>query len=305
MPESPASPELSALSPAACAAVADGAQADSINALCDFVSRYRRLFVLTGAGVSTASGIPGYRDANGDWMRAQPIQLQAFLGSEAARRRYWARSMVGWPLLSNAQPNAAHQALAALEAAGCIARLVTQNVDGLHQRAGSANVIELHGSIDRVGCLACGAEHARETIQHMLAHDNPALIDAVAAPSADGDAHLEWHALDTFQVPACPHCGGMLKPSVVFFGENVPHARVDAATQALEAADAMLVVGSSLMVYSGYRFCVRAERAGMPIACVNLGRTRADALLALKVQAPCGEALTALAAYATKPFSYR
>ncbi|RKP47611.1 NAD-dependent protein deacetylase [Trinickia fusca] len=305
MPESPASPESPTLSPAACAAVADGAQADSITALCDFVSRYRRLFVLTGAGVSTASGIPGYRDTNGDWMRAQPIQLQAFLGSEAARRRYWARSMVGWPVLSNAEPNAAHQALAALEATGCIARLVTQNVDGLHQRAGSADVIELHGSIDRVGCLACGAEHARTTIQHMLARDNPALVDAVAAPSADGDAHLEWHALDAFRVPTCPHCGGMLKPSVVFFGENVPRVRVEAATEALEAADAMLVVGSSLMVYSGYRFCVWAERAGLPIACVNLGRTRADALLALKVQAPCGEALTALAAHVATPFSYR
>ncbi len=228
-------------------------------------------------------------------MRAQPIQLQAFLSSEHAQRRYWARSMVGWPILAQAQPNAAHQALAQLGAAGRIARLVTQNVDGLHQRAGSADVIELHGSIGTVGCLGCGAEHPRESIQAILARENPQLADAVAMPSADGDAHLEWDGLDAFRIPACPHCGGFLKPSVVFFGESVPRERVDAASHALESADAMLVVGSSLMVYSGYRFCLWASRAGMPIAALNIGRTRADPLLSLKVEASCGDALAALA----------
>ncbi|HEV3105052.1 MAG TPA: NAD-dependent protein deacetylase [Trinickia sp.] len=313
MSESPASSLFPAAPPAA--AAADNAAAAAvitgdINALRKFVAKHPRLFVLTGAGVSTGSGIPGYRDDNGDWMRAQPIQLQAFLGSEHARRRYWARSMVGWPVVAQALPNAAHRALAQLGEAGHVSQLVTQNVDGLHQRAGSAGVIELHGSIAGVTCLQCGAEHPRASIQQVLAHDNPALADAVAgnpvggnpaagvpvaAPSADGDAHLEWDALDTFRVPACPSCGGMLKPSVVFFGEGVPRARVDAALAALDAADAMLVVGSSLMVYSGYRFCLRAAQAGTPIAAVNLGRTRADALFALKIEAPCGDALTALA----------
>lgn len=268
----------------------------ALDALIEFVERHERLFVLTGAGVSVASGIPGYRDTNGDWMRAQPIQWQAFRDSEHARRRYWARSMVGWPMLAAAQPNAAHRALAHLGAAGRIARLVTQNVDGLHQRAGSADVVELHGSIDDVVCLTCGARHARGAIQTQLLHDNPGLADITAAVSADGDAHLEWDALEMFRVPTCSFCGGMLKPDVVFFGENVPRERVEAASQALSGAGAMLVVGSSLMVFSGYRFCMWAASAGTPIAAINIGLTRADALLSLKVEAPCGDALAAVAA---------
>ena len=276
-----------------------GEQASSaaaIDALSEFVTSHKRLFVLTGAGVSVASGIPGYRDLNGDWMRAQPIQWQAFRDSEHARRRYWARSMVGWPMLAKAQPNAAHGALAQLGAAGRIGRLVTQNVDGLHQRAGSVDVVELHGSIDDVLCLGCGTRHARAEIQTLLLRDNPSLADASAAVSADGDAHLEWDSLDFFRVPTCSQCGDMLKPDVVFFGENVPRERVQAAGVALEAADAMLVVGSSLMVFSGYRFCMWAAKAGTPIAAINIGVTRADSLFSLKVQAPCGEALAALAA---------
>lgn len=283
-------------SPSSTAAAPNGETcADALEALCAFAQRHPRLFVLTGAGISTDSGIPGYRDANGNWMRAQPIEYKAFVSSESARRRYWARSMVGWPMLAEARPNAAHRALARLEQAARVATLVTQNVDGLHQRAGSNRVIELHGSIRDVICLACGAGHSRESVQDILAAENPGLAGAFAQPSADGDAHLEWADLDTFHVPACPHCGGMLKPSVVFFGENVPRSTVEAAAAALEAADAMLVIGSSLMVYSGYRFCVWAARAGMPVAAVNLGRTRADAMLALKVAAPCGDALAALA----------
>jgi NAD-dependent SIR2 family protein deacetylase len=276
-------------------------EAHALDDLHDFVARHPRLFVLTGAGISIDSGIPGYRDEHGQWMRSQPIQLQEFLASEHARRRYWARSMVGWPVVGQAQPNAAHRALARLETAGRLARLVTQNVDGLHQRAGSAGVIELHGSIGGVSCLDCGAEHSRAAIQQSLEADNLALADAVAAPAADGDAHLEWHDLDAFRIPACPHCGGLLKPSVVFFGESVPRARVDAAARALEDADAMLVVGSSLMVYSGYRFCVWADKMRKPIAAVNLGRTRADALLSLKVEARCADALMALAAQFAGP----
>jgi NAD-dependent SIR2 family protein deacetylase len=268
----------------------------SLAALHEFVQRHPRLFVLTGAGISTDSGIPGYRDENGEWQRSPPITLQEFLGSGHSRKRYWARSMVGWPVVADAAPNAAHRALAQLEAAGHVETLVTQNVDGLHQRAGSADVIELHGNIGGVTCLDCGTPHTRASIQHTLEAENPALLEAEAEPAADGDAHLEWHALDTFRIPACPNCGGLLKPSVVFFGENVPRERVETAGRALEAADAVLVVGSSLMVYSGYRFCVWAEKAGKPVAAINLGKTRADPMLALKVAAPCADTLTALAA---------
>jgi NAD-dependent SIR2 family protein deacetylase len=278
--------------------------AAAIDALTEFIERHPRLFVLTGAGVSIASGIPGYRDLKGEWMRAQPIEWKVFRDSEQARRRYWARSMVGWPMVASAQPNAAHRALAHLGTIGRIAQLVTQNVDGLHQRAGSSNVVELHGSIDAVLCLDCGARHARAAIQTQLLSDNPALADASAAVSADGDAHLEWEALDAFRVPACSSCGGLLKPDVVFFGENVPLQRVTAAAQALEEADAMLVVGSSLMVFSGYRFCLWAQRAGTPIAAINIGLTRADALFSLKVEAPCGDALAAVAARLGSSVSY-
>ncbi|HXZ06760.1 MAG TPA: NAD-dependent protein deacetylase [Paraburkholderia sp.] len=267
----------------------------ALASLHDFVQRHPRLFVLTGAGISTESGIPGYRDENGEWKRSPPITLQEFLGSEHSRKRYWARSMIGWPVVADAAPNAAHRALAQMEASQHVETLVTQNVDGLHQRAGSTDVIELHGSIGGVTCLDCGTPHTRASIQRTLAADNPALLDTHAEPAADGDAHLEWHDLDSFRIPACPACGGLLKPSVVFFGENVPRERVESAGRALEAADAVLVVGSSLMVYSGYRFCVWAEKAGKPIAAINLGKTRADSLLALKIAAPCSDMLTALA----------
>jgi len=273
-----------------------GIEAHTFAELHAFVQRYPRLFVLTGAGISTDSGIPGYRDDNGAWKRSPPITLHQFLDTEAMRQRYWARSMIGWPVVADAQPNAAHAALARLEAARHVPTLVTQNVDGLHQRAGSRAVIELHGSIGGVTCLECGMQHTRASIQRTLAADNPAVLNVTAETAADGDAHLDWHDLESFRVPVCSKCGGLLKPAVVFFGESVPRERVDAATWALEAADAMLVVGSSLMVYSGYRFCMWAQKQSKPVAAINLGRTRADPLLSLKITAPCADTLTALAA---------
>jgi len=260
----------------------------------DFARRYRRLFVLTGAGVSVDSGIPGYRDDNGNWKRSAPVMLQDFLHSAATRQRYWARSMIGWPVVARAQPNAAHVALASLEAMQRLHLLVTQNVDGLHQRAGSTEVIELHGNIGRVICLQCGTTQAREIVQLVLREQNPEFVHAVAQTAPDGDADLEHGALDAFRVPECGHCGGMLKPDVVFFGEGIPRTRVDAARAALEQADAMLVVGSSLMVYSGYRLCEHAQGMGKPVAAINRGRTRADHLFTLKVEHGCGEALTDL-----------
>jgi NAD-dependent SIR2 family protein deacetylase len=263
-------------------------------ALAAFIDRHPRLFVLTGAGCSTDSGIPDYRDADGEWKRGRPVMFQRFVADEGTRKRYWARSLVGFRRMRLARPNDAHHALASLEDRGRIAQLVTQNVDGLHQTAGSRNVIDLHGRIDVVRCLACGRCTPRERMQRELESRNPGFsgLDALEAP--DGDADLEA-TFDGFEVPACDTCGGVLKPDVVFFGENVPAARVERAMAAIDDADAMLVVGSSLMVYSGYRFVKAMAEAGKPIAAINLGRTRADGLFALKVEDRCATVLRALA----------
>jgi len=263
-------------------------------ALEEFIGHHARLFVLTGAGCSTGSGIPDYRDANGNWKRGRPIMLQDFLANERSRQRYWARSLVGFRRMRSARPNDAHHALTVLEDEGRITRLVTQNVDGLHQAAGHRGVIDLHGRVDVVRCLACARRIPRELLQAELVERNPhfASLDALEAP--DGDAALDGIDFAPFNVPACGACGGLLKPDVVFFGERVPTDRVQQAFAALEAADAVLVVGSSLTVYSGYRFAQAAARAGKPIAAVNLGATRADGLLALKVLEPCADALSFL-----------
>jgi len=267
-----------------------------LSELVDFVTRHPRLFVLSGAGVSTASGIPGYRDREGQWRRSPPVTLQEFHGKPSARRRYWARSMLGWPIVAGARPNAAHDALARLEDDGRVGQLVTQNVDGLHQRAGSSNVLELHGSIGRVTCLDCGASFARSEIQQMLLAANIEFERVAATVAPDGDVDLDGCDLEAFEVPLCTACGGALKPDVVFFGDSVPRERVAAAARAVDDCEAMLVIGSSLMAYSGFRLCEQADRSGKPIAAINLGRTRADPLLAFKVEQPCVDALTALVA---------
>jgi len=260
----------------------------------EFVGRHERLFVLTGAGCSTNSGIPDYRDADGNWKRTQPMTFQAFMGSDATRRRYWARSLLGWRRFGSAQPNDAHRALAKLQQIGKCEVLLTQNVDGLHDAAGHTGVIDLHGRLDLVRCMGCERRIPRDEFQHEMGSRNPGwlLLDAKAAP--DGDADLESEFFDTFDVPPCAHCGGILKPDVVFFGETVPRERVDAAHAHLAQADAMLIVGSSLMVYSGYRFAQAAARAALPIAAVNQGRTRADDALAFKVEENCEHALAFL-----------
>ncbi|MGI4814245.1 MAG: NAD-dependent protein deacetylase [Janthinobacterium lividum] len=258
----------------------------------DFVERHPRLFVLSGAGCSTASGIPDYRDSTGAWKRAAPMDFQTFMGDPVKRARYWARSMIGWRNFGRAQPNAAHTALALLEAMGRVETLVTQNVDGLHQAAGSQQVIDLHGRLDRVRCMHCGALLPRALFQQELAALNPAWLALQAMDAPDGDADLEGLDFSAFQVPAHVACGGILKPDVVFFGEAVPRDRVEQAFAHLARADAVLVVGSSLMVYSGFRFPQAAARQGLPIAALNIGRTRADDLLSLKVEQACGAALT-------------
>lgn len=273
-------------------------EAAAVDALGRFAAAHRTLFVLTGAGISTGSGIPDYRDADGAWKRVPPVTLQAFTADAATRRRYWARSLAGWAPFAAARPNAAHHALARLQDAGRVGMLLTQNVDGLHQRAGSTGVIDLHGRLDQVICLGCGACHPRAEFQMSLLRRNPGWGRHMAAVAPDGDADLEGVDFAAFDVPDCSACGGMLKPDVVFFGQSVPRARVEAATAGLHASDAMLVVGSSLMVWSGFRFARMAAAAGIPLAILNHGRTRADDLATLKVQADCTRVLPALASQA-------
>ena len=263
------------------------------NALRQFLARSERLFILTGAGCSTDSGIPDYRDVDGAWKRAQPVLFSTFMSDPHTRQRYWARTMAGWRRFHHAHPNDSHRALAQLEREDRLETLVTQNVDGLHQVAGSRDVIDLHGRLDWVRCMDCAHRLPRATLQAELERHNPewAGLDARLAP--DGDADLDAH-FSGFHVPPCPECGGILKPDVVFFGESVPAERVRAAMGHLEHADAVLVVGTSLMVYSGYRFVHAAAQSGKPIAAINLGRTRADSLLTLKVTDSCASALAFL-----------
>jgi len=280
------------------AAVSGAATGDTrlgdVPALRDFVLAHPRLFVLTGAGCSTGSGIPDYRDDEGAWKRRPPIQYRTFMDDSVARARYWARGMIGWRMFGSVAPNAAHRALATLEQQGRFELLVTQNVDGLHEAAGTRDVVDLHGRMDRVICTQCGHLLPRQEMQQWLEDANPEWLHLHAADAPDGDADLEGEDFSQFQVPPCPVCGGLLKPDVVFFGETVPRDRVDRANVALEQCGAVLVVGSSLMVYSGYRFVAAASRAGLPIAALNLGKTRADAMLTLKVEQSCGEALAEL-----------
>ncbi|MGI9329234.1 MAG: NAD-dependent protein deacetylase [Gammaproteobacteria bacterium] len=261
--------------------------------LAEFCTRYPRLLVLTGAGCSTASGIPAYRDDSGNWQHPAPVQYKDFVGSAAVRQRYWARSAIGWSRIRNAQPGAAHRAISQLQEDGRITHLVTQNVDGLHQQAGSDPVTDLHGRLDQVRCLDCDTLQRRDSFQALLEQSNPDWRPA-ARPAPDGDAVLADDDYQRFQVPGCPACGGTLKPDVVFFGESVPRHRVGDVRKALARADALLVVGSSLMVFSGFRFAREAHQQDIPVAAVNQGRTRADELLQLKCNHDCNTALPAL-----------
>jgi NAD-dependent SIR2 family protein deacetylase len=265
--------------------------------LAETLARHPRWFVLTGAGCSTRSGIPAYRDESGAWKHKAPIQYRDFVGSEALRRRYWARSFVGFERVQRAQPNEAHHALARLEGLGRAHLLVTQNVDGLHQKAGSRHIVDLHGQLAYVECIACRSLVERAALQERLLELNP-WLDRVRSSMAtpDGDAELDSGAEEGLVIPSCLECSGVLKPAVVFFGENVPKARIEAAYAALAEADALLVVGSSLMVFSGYRFARRAAELGKPLVVLNTGVTRADAIASLKLQGECGALLSSAVA---------
>lgn len=265
----------------------------AFDTLAQFLDACPRLAVLTGAGVSTASGIPDYRDDNGDWKHARPIQYAEFRGSVRSRQRYWARSFVGWQRFSSAEPNGAHAALARLERGGRVDTLITQNVDGLHESAGSRRVIDLHGRLGRVRCLGCGRAWPRAEYQQAMTSANREWHAEVFRVKPDGDAELARDRSFRFVVVPCDRCGGVVKPDVVMFGESVPRERVADAAAAVDRADAVLVVGSSLMLYSGYRFARQAHEQGKPLVIVNRGRTRADELASLKIADDCGAALDA------------
>jgi NAD-dependent SIR2 family protein deacetylase len=262
--------------------------------LAAFLAGRSRLFVITGAGISAPSGIGTYRDHSGAWQRTAPIQHQDFLRQASSRRRYWARSMRGWPSFRDARPNAAHEALARLEQAGRLQTVVTQNVDGLHQRAGQDRLVELHGTLDSVVCLSCAARQPRDALQAWLEAHNGEWLEGATRALPDGDADfLDVRHFDDFREPAC-QCGGVLKPDVVFYGDSVPRVRVEAVRAELARSDGVLVIGSSLMVYSSFRFTKEARTLGLPMAAINQGKTRADEWFECKWEADSASALPEL-----------
>ncbi len=250
--------------------------------------------VLTGAGVSTDSGVPGYRDETGTWLGAAPMQFADFTRSPLARQRYWARSYAGFSRISRAQPNPAHVAIARLEQANHVALLVTQNVDTLHQRAGSKRVLDLHGRLDQVMCLSCGHQLSRVSLQQSLKDLNPMWDLSGGEIRPDGDVELGQVDYSRFTVPGCANCGGVLKPDVVFFGERVPPERHQLANAAIAQAGLLLVVGSSLVVNSGFRLIRTATQSQVPVVILNRGVTRADATATLKLEGNAGELLQQL-----------
>ncbi len=255
------------------------------------------VLVLTGAGISTDSGIPDYRDPDGRTRNAAPMTFQRFRGSAEERRRYWARSHLGWQRVAAARPNASHRAVAQLEQRGHLAGTVTQNVDGLHTAAGSREVIDLHGRLDAVVCLVCGARRPRAEVAMRLDAVNPGFRDHIddGAVRPDGDLGLPDETVAQFRVVACRRCDGPLKPDVVYFGEKIPSARFARALGLVERSAALVVLGSSLAVGSGYRFVTAAAKRGIPVVIITRGVTRGDRHATLKVDASLGEVLPAAA----------
>jgi len=252
--------------------------------------------VLSGAGLSTESGIPDYRGPTGLSRRVTPMTYQAFTCDPLARRRYWARSHLGWHTIARAEPNDGHRAVAALQRRGLLAGIVTQNVDGLHQAAGARDVVELHGGLSRIVCLQCGQTTRRSELDERLREANPAFVAVSATANPDGDVELSTDAVESFRTVDCLRCQGLLKPDVVFFGESVPRDRVQACFALVERSRALVVLGSSLSVMSGRRFVLRAVKVGIPVAIVNQGATRGDDCATIRVDAPLGHTLPAILA---------
>jgi len=259
------------------------------------------VMVLSGAGLSTESGIPDYRGPTGALRKGLPMTYQTFTGDAAARQRYWARSQLGWRLIARAVPNAGHRAVAALQHRGLLSAVVTQNVDGLHQAGGATSVVELHGSLDRVVCLGCRQRTPRDELDQRLRAANPGWQARATAINPDGDAVLTDADTAGFAIVNCRACGGVLKPDVIFFGENVPRARVGECYQLVSQARALLVLGSSLTVMSGYRFVRHAAGEGIPVAIINRGPTRGDGQASLRLDLPLGRTLTSLVAGCPAP----
>ena len=268
--------------------------------LLEFIEKHPELFVITGAGISSNSGIQTYRDEIGNWKSNNPIQHSEFLNKEAARKRYWARSFGGWPNVASAKPNDAHKALVKLESKGYVSTLVTQNVDRLHQKAGHKKVTDLHGRLDQVVCMDCGSITSRDKIQAWLRDHNPHISGIEIKKPAlrpDGDADVGDELVHEIKVPQCLGCNGLLKPNVVFYGSTVNKEIVNYLLDRLQKAKALLVIGTSLMVYSSFRFCKYANENQIPMACVNQGLTRGDSLFSLKVGGDCSEVLNQLIGY--------
>ncbi len=253
------------------------------------------VLVLSGAGISTESGIPDYRGEGGSLSRHTPMTYQDFTADAAARRRYWARSHLGWRTFGRARPNAGHRAVAAFGRHGLLTGVITQNVDGLHQAAGSEDAVELHGSLDRVVCLSCGAPSPRRELARRLEEANPGFAPVAAGINPDGDADLTDAQVGDFRVVPCAVCGGILKPDVVFFGEAVPPSRVEHCRALVREAASLLVLGSSLTVMSGLRFVRQAAEAGKPVLIINRDPTRGDRLALTRVALPLGTALVTVA----------
>jgi NAD-dependent SIR2 family protein deacetylase len=284
---------------------------ESLTALDDVAGILERgqVAVLSGAGLSTESGIPDYRGVTGTLRRHTPMTYQEFISSEAGRRRYWARSHLGWRTIAGAKPNSGHTAVATLGRHGFVSGVITQNVDGLHAAAGTPEPIELHGSLARVICLDCGTVSAREALDRRLRLANPDFQDLSAGINPDGDVELDDAAVAGFEFVGCHVCGGMLKPDVVFFGENVPKPKVARCFDLVDRSRALLVLGSSLTVMSGLRFVKYAAKAGKPVAIINQGPTRGDAYALVRLEAALGATLTTIATRLrleqTKPRAYR
>ena len=260
--------------------------------------------VLTGAGVSTHSGLPAYRDESGEWKHSKPMQHQDFISSEAKRKYYWARSMLGWPSFKNAQPSQAHIGIAMLANQGFVGSIITQNVDRLHQAAGCENTLDLHGRLDQVVCLECKEISSRHSLQLRLEFLNPDFIVEKKSLRPDGDMDMDSDSLESFDVPVCERCGGVLKPNVVFFGDILDRDVVSQASQIIESSSGLLVIGSSLMVYSGYRYVKQTVALNKPVVIINQGKTRADDLYTLKIEREAGQVLTELLSVLTNSMSH-
>ncbi|KAJ0173016.1 hypothetical protein K1T71_011192 [Dendrolimus kikuchii] len=263
----------------------------------DFLLKHERILVLTGAGISTESGIPDYRSEEvGLYARSnhKPIQYQEFIKYPKVRQRYWARNFIGWPRFSSVHPNSTHQSIRKLEKAGKVIVIVTQNVDHLHHKAGSENIIELHGTGYIVKCLKCPYEIGRHELQVELMKNNPDMESSFGMIRPDGDVDLSREQVDRFKAPLCPKCEGPLMPDIVFFGDNVPKDRVELVKNNVTKSDAIFVLGSSLTVYSSYRIILQAKEENKKIAILNIGPTRADDIVDIKISTKCGDILPEL-----------